>query len=206
MAERRSSLAAIAPIAAPAAPVTLSEVRPGALLHVIAWPDTLPAVENALLAVSGSPPPSPGNGQASAGISIAAVSPGRYFVQSQSDDLVARLRESISPEDGSVTDVSHGYVVVRIEGEAAADLLLRCIALDLDETVFPAGRVARTHVHHVDVVVHRVSATAFDLLVSRSFAESLVEWILDAGVEFPIAFDDAGSSQLPASQTDAPPA
>ena len=45
MAERRPSLAAIAPIAAEGAPVRLTELRPAALAVITAWPETLAAVD-----------------------------------------------------------------------------------------------------------------------------------------------------------------
>jgi sarcosine oxidase gamma subunit len=48
--------------------------------------------------------------------------------------------------------------------------------------------VAQTSVHHVDVLLHRVSSGVYHLWVLRGFAESLAEWILDAGAEFGASF------------------
>lgn len=204
MAERRSSLAAVATAAIQDAPAALREVRPGAMVQVTAWPETLAAVESVITTISGTPPPRIGGGYSDGSISIAAVSPGRYFVSSTAPDLAPRFASALAATEGAVTDISHGYAIFRLEGIAAEALLARCIAIDLDAAAFPPGRVARTPIHHIDVLLHRLSVTAFDLWVSRSFAESLAEWILDAGAEFPTAF--GGVRPSPASQTDMPPA
>jgi heterotetrameric sarcosine oxidase gamma subunit len=63
------------------------------------------------------------------------------------------------------------------------------VALDLQAGAFPPGRVAQTVIHHVDVLLHRRAVEAFDLWALRGFAEALAEWIIDAGLEFGIAFD-----------------
>jgi sarcosine oxidase subunit gamma len=72
-------------------------------------------------------------------------------------------------------------VILKLDGEASASVLATSVALDLDLAAFPAGRVAQTMIHHVDVVIHRRSETGFELWVLRSFAESLAEWLLDQG-------------------------
>jgi sarcosine oxidase subunit gamma len=66
------------------------------------------------------------------------------------------------------------------------------VAIDLDPAVFPPGRAAQTMIHHIDVLVHRTAETTFELWVLRSFAESLAEWVLDAGQEFGAAFSASG--------------
>jgi sarcosine oxidase subunit gamma len=200
MAERLSSLAGLHWSAAADAPVSLREIRPGSILQVAAWPDTLGTVQGVMAVFLGVQVPKPGAGIAEGDVTIATVAPGRYLVAGAATDLVARFEAALPASDAAVTDLSHGLVILRLEGESAAALLQRCIAMDLDASVFPAGRVARTAIHHIDVVVHRRSATSFELWAYRSFAHSLAEWILDAGLEFPIAF--AGAA--PSSQAEQP--
>jgi heterotetrameric sarcosine oxidase gamma subunit len=202
MADRRSALAALPPTTAGNARVTLSEVRPGSILQIAAWPETLTTVQGVIAVFLGAQVPKSGRGLAGADAAIATVAPGRYLIAGYASDLVSRFEAALAASDGAVTDLSHGQAILRLEGEAAADVLARCVALDLDPAVFPAGRVARTAIHHIDVLIHRLTETSFDLWVFRSFAESLAEWILDAGLEFPIEFQ--GSAPRPASQTDMP--
>jgi methylglutamate dehydrogenase subunit D len=201
MAERRSPLAELPPTTAENARVSLGEVRPGSILQIAAWPETLTTVQGVMAVFLGAQVPKSGRGLAGADATIATVAPGRYLVTGNATDLVPRFEAALPASDGAITDLSHGQAILRLEGEAAADVLARCVALDLDPAAFPAGRVARTAIHHVDVLIHRLTATSFDLWVFRSFAESLAEWILDAGLEFPIAF--RGSAPR-SSQTDMP--
>jgi heterotetrameric sarcosine oxidase gamma subunit len=188
MAERQSALAHLPGSSTPGARATLSEMRPGSIMQVAAWPETLQAVEATLGEILQISVPRAGYAVAASGATLAAVAPGRYLIAAEAPDTVMRLEAALPASDGTVTDLSHGRAILRLEGEAAAEVLARCIALDLDPTAFPPGRVAQTMIHHVDVLVHRVAQTRFELWVLRSFAESLAEWVLDAGLELNVAF------------------
>ena len=48
--------------------------------------------------------------------------------------------------------------------------------------------IAQTAIHHVDVLVHRLTDRSFEIWVLRSFAESIAEWLIDAGAELGIGF------------------
>lgn len=184
MAERRSALAHLTANAVDGARVSISEVRPAALLQIQAWPDTLATVDaviTQLLEIAD--PPQLGRAAWFHGGSICATAPGRYFVSTTADDVAASLRTAFSSQDAAITDISHGRTVLRLEGEAAADLLARCVPLDFDAGVFPIDRVAETAIHHAGVLIHRLTETSFEVWALRSFAESLVEWLLDAGAE-----------------------
>ena len=188
MAERASALAH-RPDGVPGEAVgRLSEIRPRSILQVSAWPDTLPSVQAVITDLLGVQPPTVGMALADPNITVACVAPGRFMIAGMAPDLAIRFEAALSSEDGAVTDLSHGRVILRLEGEAAR-LLASAVALDLHPSVFPPGRVAPTVIHHIDVLVHRLSATRFDLWVLRGFAESLLDWLLDAGVEIGVAFE-----------------
>ena len=190
MAERRSALAHLAPVASAPARVTLSETRPGSLLQVAAWPDTLATVESVVAELLGVPVPPLGWAFSDPNLTIAAVAPGRFLVAGVAPDLAPRLEAALPSSDAAVTNLSHGRAILRLRGEAAAKVLAKGVALDLDPAIFPAGRVAQTAIHHIDVMIHRQAEMIFDLWVLRGFAEALVEWLLDAGLEYGIAFED----------------
>jgi len=183
MAERQSDLAHLSAHVGSAA-VTLSQIHAGSILQIQAWPDTLETVRQVIAEIAGIEAPGPGRAAASAGTTIAAVAPGRFLLSADAEDIASKFEAALPASDAAVSDISHGRVILRLEGEAAAKVLATSVAIDLDLAVFPAGRAAQTMIHHVDVVLHRRSETQFDLWVLRSFAEALAEWLLDqaAGV------------------------
>jgi sarcosine oxidase subunit gamma len=187
MAERLSSLVHLPGAPAAGGRLSLSEVRGGSILQVQAWPETAEIVRRVISAeLGGADAPAVGKAIAVSGVTVAAVAPGRYLIAADASDLPQRFECALPSEYGAVTDISHGRVILKLEGEAAGDVLSTSVALDLDATVFPPGRVVQTMIHHVDVVIHRRSDTHFELWVLRSFAESLAEWLLDQGVPFGI--------------------
>jgi methylglutamate dehydrogenase subunit D len=188
MADRRSALTAITADPRADASLVLREEPAETILQIQAWADTTAAVEAVLAQAVGSDVPAAGHGSAVGDGSLLAIGAGRFLLLSRAGGKGADLVEAFSASDAVVTDISHGRTILRLEGEAAAGLLARCVPLDFDAAVFPAGRVTQTAIHHIDVVIHRLSASAFEIWSLRSFAESLVEWLLDAGVELGIAF------------------
>lgn len=190
MADRASALAALPAHAADAARVSVREVHPAAILQVQAWPNTrstVDAVLTQLLKIEEVP--QVGRAAWFHHGSIASIGAGRYLVSTTALDVVATLGTAFSSQDATVTDISHGRTILRLEGDAAADLLARCVPLDFDAAAFPADRVAQTAVHHVDVLIHRLTETSFEIWVLRSFAESIAEWLIDAGGELGVRFD-----------------
>jgi methylglutamate dehydrogenase subunit D len=182
MAERRGALAELPAGAADAARVSLREIMPGSILQIQAWPDSLPAVQSVVSDLLGVTVPPMGSTAGGDGQPlVAAIAPGRFLVRADATDLPERFAAALTAEDGAVTDLTHGRTVLRLEGDGAATVLGKCVALDLDLAAFPPGRVAQTAIHHIDVVLHRRSESSFDLWALRSFAESLAEWLLDAG-------------------------
>jgi sarcosine oxidase subunit gamma len=188
MAERLSALADVPTTPPGKAVVVLTEVRSGSILQVSSWPDTLKTVETVISELLGVQVPPVGSAAADPNVSVLPVAPGRFLLSAMAPDLAARFEAAIPSSEGAVTDLGHARAVLRLEGEAAL-LLSRCVAVDLDPSVFPPGRVAQTAIHHIDVVLHRQKRTVFDLWVSRSFAEALAEWLLDAGLEIGAAFE-----------------
>lgn len=188
MADRRSALAHLPQISAENARAALVEIRSGSILQVVAWPDTLQAVRVVIAEFLGVEIPPTGSAVAGKDATVAAIAPGRFLVAGVADDLAARFEAALPSAAAAVTDFSHGRVVLRLEGEAAIALLAKGVALDLDLTAFASGRVAQTAIHHIDVLVHRVSEATFELWVLRGFAEPLAEWLIDAGAEFPLSF------------------
>jgi heterotetrameric sarcosine oxidase gamma subunit len=179
MAERRSALTHL-PAAATGVRIALSEFRPGTILQLHAWPQTLGTMRRIIAELLMLNAPAIGQAESAAGVTIAAIAPGRFLIAANAGDLLQRFQAALTPEDGTVSDVSHGRVILKLEGAAAQNLLQACVMIDLDPAAFPPGRMAQTMIHHIDVAIHRRAETHFEIWVLRSFAEALAEWLLDA--------------------------
>ncbi len=72
----------------------------------------------------------------------------------------------------AVTDQADAWVVVRLSGPAAEDVLARLVPIDLRVRAFPEGSAARTLLGHMSVGILRASG-AFEILAFRSMAGTL---------------------------------
>lgn len=189
MAERVSALTHLPQRDSADARVVLSERRTGSILQVAAWPETLETASAVIAELSSAAVPPVGSAVVENGVTIAAIAPGRYWLAGAADDLAPRFEAALPSSDGAVSDFSHGRVILRLDGEAAAGLLAKGVAIDLHPDAFAIGRVAQSMIHHIDVLIHRTAETGFELWVLRGFSEALGEWIIDAGLEFSIRFE-----------------
>lgn len=81
----------------------------------------------------------------------------------------------------SVVDLSHGRTLLRLQGPAVLDVLAQGISLDLHAQAFAPGAFAYTRCAHLQVMLSRSGSTpCWDLLVHRSFAAALWEWLIAA--------------------------
>ena len=112
--------------------------------------------------------------------------PDQYFVVAEGRGEGALHRELKASLAGmaSVSDQSHGRVVIRVEGPKARAVLAKGTPVDLHPGVFPVGKSALTQMAHVGVHLTRVGEDAYDLSVFRGFAESFWEWISEQAEEF----------------------
>ena len=178
----------------------LSYPAPGSIVQIAAWPDTNGVVQTTIEDVLGVKPPSLGSAVRHRDVTIAAVAPGRFLLSSDEGDLAQRFA-AMPLAHGTVTDLSHARTIMSIAGRDVVEVLLQHVAIDLDLSVFPPGRVAQTQIHHIDVLIHRVEESRFDIWVFRSFAESLAHW-LSYGYVYGHGMTHSGASRQSTSQTD----
>ncbi len=112
--------------------------------------------------------------------------PDQYFVLAEGRAEGALYRELKAKLSGmaSVTDQSHGRVIIRVSGPKARAVLAKGTPLDLHPDQFPVGKSALTQMAHVGVHLTRVSESAYELSVFRGFAESFWEWLTEQAEEF----------------------
>lgn len=89
------------------------------------------------------------------------------------------LGERPEVSGAAVTDQSDGWVGFRLAGAAAADALMRLVALDLRLSAFPVGSAARSGLNHMPMVLLREEG-GFALLTFRSMARTAWHEIAEA--------------------------
>jgi sarcosine oxidase subunit gamma len=112
--------------------------------------------------------------------------PDQYFVvaEGRGEGAVYRELKSALGDIASLSDQSHGRVIIRIAGPRARAVLAKGTPVDLYPDEFPVGKSALTQMAHVGVHLTRVGEDAYDLSVFRGFAESFWEWITEQAEEF----------------------
>ncbi len=95
-------------------------------------------------------------------------------------EIVAELQSALGGVSSSVIDVSANRVALEISGPRAKETLSKGCSLDLDPRGgWAVGRCAQTLLARVPVILHERPETT-GVLVRPSFAEYLVDWLIDA--------------------------
>lgn len=74
----------------------------------------------------------------------------------------------------AVTEQSDAWAVVEVAGAGVEDVLARLCPVDLRTSVFKKNYVAKTMLGHMSVTVIRTGPAAFEIMVMRSMAGTLV--------------------------------
>ncbi|MEX2274438.1 MAG: sarcosine oxidase subunit gamma family protein [Actinomycetota bacterium] len=96
------------------------------------------------------------------------------------DAIVAEMDEALSASHRSVVDVSANRVLLRLHGSGVRDVLATGCPLDLHPRSWTAGRCAQSLVMDVPAILVRREEHTTWLLVRPSFAEHVVDRLLDA--------------------------
>lgn len=96
------------------------------------------------------------------------------------------LRAALVDRHAAVVDVTDGRTVLRLSGSRARTVLAKGCALDLHPRAFSFGDVAQTALAKAEVILQQAvddgeeGGPAFDIFVTRSFADYLWSWLVDA--------------------------
>lgn len=77
-------------------------------------------------------------------------------------------------QHAALTDQSDAWAIIRVDGDAARDVLARLVPVDLRPAHFKRGHTARTLIMHMNGSVTRVGENTYILMVFRSMAATLV--------------------------------
>ncbi|WP_246672226.1 MULTISPECIES: sarcosine oxidase subunit gamma family protein [unclassified Mesorhizobium] len=109
---------------------------------------------------------------------IVRVSPRRLWLIMEAD--AETPQPAIDPELGCSVHLGEGRVRFSLSGARVLEILSGCIAVDWRSPGAAPGRAFQTVFHHVPVLVLRTSETGCDMIVPRSFAHSLADWVADS--------------------------
>jgi len=179
--EPRSALASVMSDTIRLTPgLTCSENGFADLVFVSAWPDTEERVFGVVEEFfEMNRPSSYRDAVRSGGATVFHIAPRKIMIVSESNHIFQDLSARVSGMDGSVNELAHGRVRIRLSGRNARALLARGAAVDFSNDVFRPGHFAQTSIHQIPVLVHRDNGAddAFDIYVLRSFALSFWHWL-----------------------------
>lgn len=142
--------------------VTLAEVEVGPVTSVAVFPGGGKAVAKGLKTL-GLAMPEPNS---------FAEKKGARIVWTGRDQAFLMGVEAPALEGAAVTDQSDGWAVLGLSGAGAVDVLARLVPVDLRLAALPVGRVIRTQLNHMNVVILRTGDHAFEILGFRSMART----------------------------------
>lgn len=146
--------------------VTIAEIDPGPVTAILPFKGQEKAVGEALKSALGLGFPAPGRSQSKGGARAIWVGKGEALLMGAAcPDLAG----------AACVDQSDAWCVVEIVGDRAEDVLARLVPLDLRASQFKRGHTARTLLGHMTASATRSGAKAFEIMVFRSMAETLVE-------------------------------
>lgn len=146
--------------------VTLAEVDLGAVTSIMPYKGQEDAVSDALKGALGLGFPAPNRSQSKSGARVLWVGKGQALLMGADCPILS---------EAAVVDQSDAWACVEIAGEAAEDVLARLVPLDLRRGGFNLGHTARSLIGHMTGSITRTGENAFEIMVFRSMAETLVE-------------------------------
>jgi methylglutamate dehydrogenase subunit D len=147
--------------------VTLSEVSPDALTSVSPLKGAETTLNKAMIKAHGVGFPEPNT--SGGDDAVRAIWFGRAHAL-----LIGPVPDPSLTKHAALTDQTDAWAVVRIEGDAAESVLARLVPVDLRRAVFEPGQTVRSLLAHMTASITRVDENAFQIMVFRSMAETLV--------------------------------
>lgn len=134
------------------------------------------------------PPSAPNTVVEGEGVVACWQRPTQWLILCEGDTLQGRLdglRQALGETHSGVIDESGGQTLIAVSGDRAADVLAKGTTLDLHPRAFGAGRCAGTLLAKSQAFIRVVEpGRSFEVVVRRSFADYLWQWLRDAAQEY----------------------
>ena len=114
------------------------------------------------------------------------ISPDEWLVtvaEGETHSIEVKLRNAVEGHV-AIVNVSGGQTLLQLAGEHAEEILMKSTRYDVHESNLTVGKVVTTTFAQTQVVLRRLNANSFELVVRRSFANYVFAWIRDAAAEF----------------------
>ena len=115
------------------------------------------------------------------------VAPDEWYVLMPRDKATGfevAFRDAMSGLHYSIVDVSGGQTVLLLSGQGAREVLMKGAAVDVHDSAFAVGKVVGTAIAKSSGMIVRTGDDSYELLIRRSFANYLWDWLSDASQEF----------------------
>lgn len=126
---------------------------------------------------------------------VRAAGPAQWFLVSDerlSHAGITAVLDALPPGAAGI-DQSHGRVRIRIDGPMTEHVLAKGTAVNLALAAFPVGQSTTTLIGHIAAHLTRIARDTFELMVLRTFAQSLWDDLATMSAEYvPSAADHAG--------------
>jgi sarcosine oxidase subunit gamma len=122
------------------------------------------------------------------GVTVFWLGPDEWLLVTAGDrraSVETALRAALAGVRHAMTNVSGGQTVVVLGGANVRDVLAKGCPLDLHPRAFGDGQCAQTHLAKAPILIRPLErATAYEIVVRRSFAGYFRVWLEDAAAEF----------------------
>lgn len=113
------------------------------------------------------------------------LSPDEFLAIDQPDSgLAATLTDVLGDRSGQVLDLSANRTIIELSGQAAGLVLRKSCPLDLHPRAWTINQAYVTEVAHTPVILWRVAENTWWIAPRISFANHVVNWLLDGMIEF----------------------
>lgn len=144
--------------------VRIEEIVREAVTWVAPFDGREAEVSEALAAAVGVPYPGPGEAPAAGDVRAIWFGPGQALV----------IGRPVSMQCAALADQSDAWCVLAMTGRDVPTVLARLTPLDLRNSSLPVNRTARTMIGHMTAGITRVGTDAWEVMVFRSMAGTLV--------------------------------
>lgn len=144
--------------------VVVTEVDPGPITFLQPLSGNVTSVSEALKRAIGTRLPEPGEALMGASARCLWSGPGQALV----------LGAEVEIAGAAAIDQTDGWAMARVAGPGAREVLARLTPLDLRPSAFAEGQTARTLIGHMTGQITPLAEDAFDVMVFRSTAGTLV--------------------------------
>lgn len=113
------------------------------------------------------------------------LSPDEFLAIDKPDTgLAETLERTLADNSGQVLELSANRTIIEVSGEAAELVLRKSCPLDLHPRAFQINQAYVTEVAQTPLILWRVAEHTWWLAPRTSFADHVVNWLLDAMLEF----------------------